>query len=796
MTTADKEEHTMGATGAPSDAGPDATPSAVRSRDTSFTLTFDDDLVPAVRAGEYRITAAQHIEGIPTDGYLRDATRTFEVRAPQFVFPPDLVHAVNPAPESAGDLALTLPHITLDSRVLPWLRGIDPMEEITPGPVEPRPPWLALLVFAAGELPEDPDAVGEVERMRVRDLLWPASPELGILVPGIPEKQVAAPDVECATIRVPGPVFTAVCPREDELRHLAHNRTVRPDTYLRGEELAEGDFSVIVANRMPTPADGRHVVHLVSLEGCQDALDTVGGGDPAPPDVRLVSLHHWSFECVPADGAGFGPRVHDLLYDDTDEAKPRDLLLRVPVPGPGDPSDPARSRAVERLGQGWVPLPYQVASGEQTYAWYRGPFTATVARSLPDAPEDGWTEAGQLLGYDPAWGVYDTNWAAAWTLGRALALADDDFGAGLSAWRGRARFRAAVVAQRLAQAGPDAGEAELTRLARPRGHSRALESLAQAGAAERLLRALNDPPTGRTPRSAPAQSAPAPVAVHRVLAHSRTRAVLRDALRAALEPGSEAIAAWFARLRLLHDVPFAQLVPDEDMLPPESLRFFHVDQGWLTALQAGAESLGVTGSADADLAALAAPWVARTRNPDDTWPEAGLLIRSALTRECPELIVRAWRDKVPVRLLRRSLLDNDVLVLLFDRVPDEVELSEPPEGLSFGIDPHPTDGVPVLNLRSLGGGETAIGETLAGLYFPQDPGDTGIDAYLRADAFGRRVLDLRPADSDGLVGALARRLAAAGQSRELSPAALALQLVNAPFLQLISTHLRTGGSPS
>lgn len=779
----------MGGNGATSPASTTA-----RRREASFTLRLGDDLIPAVKAGQFRITARQQIEGIDTGGHLRDAVRVFGVRAPQFLLPPDAVHAVNPAPQAAGDLGMTLPHATLNGRLLPWLRDIDP-EWAGTGPVEPRAPWLALLVFASGELPGDPTALGETDPMTVQELLWPSSPEPGVLVPVIPQKQVEAdPATECATIRIPGPVFAAVCPRHDELRHLAHVRTVRADTGLRGEEFAAGEFSVLVANRLPNPADGRHIAHLVSLEGCQAALDAATAEEP--PDVRLVSLHHWSFDCVPDEGAGFAPRVHDLLFDDADGGRPRDLLLRLAVPAPA--ADPTQARVRERLEQGWVPLPYQVASGEQTYAWYRGPFTAAPAQPLPQPPEEGWTDAGQLLGYDPEWGVHDTGWASAWTLGRALGLADDDFGAGLSAWRSRARYRAAVVAQRLAAAGPDAGEAELARLAGPRPTDRTLEGLARTGAAERLIRALNDPPSARSARPAPvsARLAPAAPALHRVLTQDRARPVLRNALSAALDDEGERLAAWFARLRLLYDVPFAQLVPSEEMLPPESLRFFYVDHGWLTALQAGAASLGVTGAADMRLAALAAPWAGPATTPDASWPCAGLLIRSALTRECPELIVRGWQHGEPVALLRRSALENDVLLVLFDRVPDEVELSEPPEGLSFGIDPHPVDGVPVLNLRSLGAGEVPAGATLEEVYFPEEPGEHGIGDHLRPDDWGRRVLDLRPDDADGLLRGLRARLVAEGQPDRISPAVLALQLVNAPFRQKILTDLRSGGNPS
>ncbi|MFI6847814.1 hypothetical protein [Kitasatospora sp. NPDC050467] len=767
---------------------------AARRRDTSFTLNLTDDLIPSIRAGQFRITASQDIQDVDTGDHLRDATRLFEVRAPQFSLPPDLVVAVNPAPESSGDLGLTLAHITLASRPLPWLRVLDPRADPDTGPVKPRPPWLALLVFAERELPGDPGATGEVETMAVDKLLWPDVPEERVLTPDIPRNQVVLdPNSECATILVPATVFAAVCPREEELRHLVHVRGVRADARLRGEKLTEGDFAVILANRLPNAADGRHVAHLVSLEGCLEALGAAASDDPAPPDVRLVSLHRWSFECLPAGGAGFGPRVHDLLYDDDNDQAPRDLLLRVPTPdtGAGRAPDAAEQRAHTKLKAGWVPLPYQVASGEETYAWYRGPLTASLAPELPPSPTGEWSDAGQLLIYDDGWGLFDAGWASAWTLGRSLALADDDFAAHLSAWRSRARFRGAVLAQRLAAA-PGADATELARLARPHAARRALAELAATGAAETLLRALNDPPTETAAHTTTAEPQPARSAVRRVLQRADTRTLLREALSEALESQGQPVAEWLARLRLLYGVPFAHLVPSEAMLPPESLKFFHVDPGWLTALQAGAESLGVTGEADTALAALAAPWVASARHVDGSWPQAGLLIRSALAIECPELIVRAWKGTEPVRLLRQDLLDADILLYLFDEVPDEVELSEPPEGLSFGIDPHPVDGIPVINLRSLGTEQDPIGQTLQGQYLPQEPGERGIGAYLRPDPFGRRVLDLRPQDGDGLVTALGTRLRQAGQplpDDSLSPAALALQLVNAPFRQLIHTHL-------
>ena len=51
---------------------------------------------------------------------------------------------------------------------------------------------------------------------------------------------------------------------------------------------------------------------------------------------------------------------------------------------------------------------------------------------------------------------------------------------------------------------------------------------------------------------------------------------------------------WLTRLRLLEAVPFQYLVPTEDMLPTETIRFFHIDRNWVDALIDGAISVTLT----------------------------------------------------------------------------------------------------------------------------------------------------------------------------------------------------------
>jgi len=61
---------------------------------------------------------------------------------------------------------------------------------------------------------------------------------------------------------------------------------------------------------------------------------------------------------------------------------------------------------------------------------------------------------------------------------------------------------------------------------------------------------------------------------------------------------------WLSRLRVLEGAPFRYLVPSEEMLPNESIRFFHVDRNWLDALVDGAISVGRLGSRESNFDAI------------------------------------------------------------------------------------------------------------------------------------------------------------------------------------------------
>lgn len=167
---------------------------------------------------------------------------------------------------------------------------------------------------------------------------------------------------------------------------------------------------------------------------------------------------------------------------------------------------------------------------------------------------------------------------------------------------------------------------------------------------------------------------------------------------------------WLLDLRLLRNIPIAYFVPDAALLPPESIRFFHIDPTWMDRVVDGVFSAANTGTVDAvfsytmlamvrealdnDIAALAASLV-----PGASWNPgkglSGMLIRSELVRRWPNLVVRAYgsvvddsADGAPAMpVLRAESISKDIYIAVFAGVPSMVHVREPNVGVRFGVEP-------------------------------------------------------------------------------------------------------------
>jgi hypothetical protein len=144
-------------------------------------------------------------------------------------------------------------------------------------------------------------------------------------------------------------------------------------------------------------------------------------------------------------------------------------------------------------------------------------------------------------------------------------------------------------------------------------------------------------------------------------------AAARMADAAATTPPGELLApevrAWLARARLLEGVPFQHIVADAELLPPESIRFFHLDREWTDALVQGALSVGTITTLDREQlqgqhAAIRAEVDAEERRVRmvggenvamaPAGPVSGFLLRSRAVSGWPALHVRAYvEDLLP-----------------------------------------------------------------------------------------------------------------------------------------------------
>lgn len=161
------------------------------------------------------------------------------------------------------------------------------------------------------------------------------------------------------------------------------------------------------------------------------------------------------------------------------------------------------------------------------------------------------------------------------------------------------------------------------------------------------------------------------------------------------------IDRWFEELSLLQHVPFRYLVPHDDLLPMESLRFFEIDTNWISSLLDGAFSIGRVHAKDTAKSENQSKHVMTPRK------ISGFLMRSELIKDYPNLNIDAYAVAVgadgderlqahlsaekskPLTCLRRADLGQNVLLCLYDGAIEMVDMHLKPDILHFGLDdPH------------------------------------------------------------------------------------------------------------
>lgn len=682
------------------------------------TVTFIQYDIPNLKAGEYTVSATQSVNQAAPNSF--PATRSFAVAGNRFQLAGDDIVSTFPPNLANGEFDGVLPHVVLKRPTLPWQRIAVASE--------PGAPWLAVFLFEAASMPTvqtgaaaDVFAADSVITVAGSTVTGTGKMPAGtISYPGInPLDYGQSPDDACSFIDVPLATFNQIAPTALDLPYLAH---IRETDTLDGVDHPDliHDWAVVLGNRIASN-NGEACGVLLSLENMGPLLPGDNGGpSPSIPagttTVRLLVYTNWRFYVNDLDES-FQSLAENLNRDNTGQLGLTALRMAAPATSAAAvaqaiadeatalSSTDADALVLNALAAGYVPLNHHLREAGATVSWYRGPLLpyggSTTNISLPALCPDA------LLRYDPQTGMFDTSYAAAWQLGQLLALQSASYASALYEWK--KTLDKGVAAQE-----------EQALLRQKLGDGQVF-----AGFTGKRLAALDN----------------------------------------SLPPIPGVVSAFIGSLRLLVGVPFSSLVPDDQMLPPESLRLFALDSNWIGALVDGAFSIGRATSADANAdAARTVPVHAtstafargarRNDRPHLAAAKAarataaleevtGVLLRSQLVSGWPRLNLNGYADSAganEVPKLRMVRLSGDVMLCLFDGAVAMVSLHEAPEQLHCGVELAGT--VPGITasttLRAVSGSSPA-----PGTQFLIDPkgGPASANVPLRTDLQTLRVAD-------------------------------------------------------
>lgn len=286
--------------------------------------------------------------------------------------------------------------------------------------------------------------------------------------------------------------------------------------------------------------------------------------------------------------------------------------------------------------------------------------------------------------------------------------------------------------------------------------------------------------------------------------------------------GSETIAppdilTFLAKLRMLEGVPFNNLVPDTELLPNESIRFFYLDRAWTDALVQGALSVATTNTIERAQLEQLYPQIEGEVDDAERQYRApggepvlrgtagvvtGFLLRSAAVAGWPGLHVRAYKNEPAatdkeivdeghasrIKLLRLERLSPAVMLALFDGIPKVLHVEEPRQGIQFGVNLE-TDERNGRTTATVPARNVVTGNYIAANRVEQDlPKDAQqIPVSFRPGAAG--VLDL--SNTARSFAAAAATNMSAGPNDPVNGAEFAMQMIRFPYRQVFAQDVGT-----
>lgn len=639
--------------------------------------------IPPLKSAEYTITVKQQTNQQPGEF---STSRKFAVTSERFALDPDDINSNFPQNLANGEFGGTLPHVLFNRRILPWERSSVKDDDTAP--------WLAVYLFGEGEQPtvvkEKAKALvpaGTTITVAGSTTTGTGTMPAGIFsYPGMQQLDYGeTPDDDCNIIDIPAALFNQIAPTKKDLPFLAHIRKMQ--TLDKSDDLAKEveNFTVVLGNRLPQN-DTDNYAFLISLENFGDYLPDDDGKSNLPAGttaVRLLSYINWSYTVNTRDET-FKSLLEHLNKNELGQQG----LTVLQVPFNGTPPDATAVKAAlakqatgtltpadatvlvqNALLMGYTPHGHSLRHSGHTVSWFRSPLLPYLVQETIAFPVSCSDAANR---YNPETGMFDISYGAAWQLGQLLALQNKNFASSLYNWK-KGLYAWEVTKE----------EQEIIK-----NKYQGIEAFGDVFATRRVRMDKDTTPP-------------------------------------------DDVVEWMAKLSLLNGVPFNYLVADERMLPPESMRFFYIDNNWVDALMDGAFSIGRSTTASM---ILETPYLtslrANARNSatqfrkrkrslkgyvNNTGTITGFLLRSAVLKGWPGMEITGYDDAAgtsEINKLRMDRLSEEVLLCIFDGVVQRVSIHEPPEALHSGVEGIYPDYVTSLRVIQGGG----------------DPG-SGIDGY-------------------------------------------------------------------
>ena len=659
---------------------------------------------------KYTITAKQDISYVDSQGQETteaslSTTKDIRVQGSRSSLDPALIHSVYPPPGHT-DYWNVLPHVLYSNRQVPWMMDFESGK---------NQPWLALLVFTHDELTLWPDDLKKLKSLTQDGTATPITQNATLAVPMTYEalKKCARfddsssnvnPSAGAQAIFVNKSTFAAIFSKDRRFDVMSHVRTM-DSKGMAGLVDNSGSYAVSVSPR-PGPrfiysptAVYAHLITLPSTASVNTDLSVCG----------LVSLYSWSYTCLPSTSFAMKAVMQTLEKS----IQP----LRVPDSRLDASQEANVSWIKSRMRAGYNMVRYRPSSGETTMAVQRGPLIPTNPYSvgdpaIRDMPKSNFGSDLAIL--DREVGILDITFQLAWELGRSLAMADRTFSSAVMRVKSTAHTSALCSAKTQLDKESTTGSIFVPIHSAVGSFPSVREHLQNSSRVpsstlidSRWQRPSTDPgsraqysfvhdsvkakyATCCLPATKPLAMA-APV-VSKTVHVSSANSQFYNEMNCANSVDYANVLRWVLDKWFLSGIPILNLIPDPLFVPKESIRSFYIDPTWMKCFVDGALSISERFTEGDDIResikeCLSCCMTMQVNGKAPRIPKWGFFLRSELVLKFRNLRISAPMTSADggTEALRWDVIDDDLIVALFDRVPGT---SSFPSGISIGPPGH------------------------------------------------------------------------------------------------------------